>query len=235
MAALPAGTADALPPPAEEIMPSPFRSPFHPMARLVLLAAVALLPACGRTGLRLPDLRPFRAPLCTSDTTTVRVSTSPDPLVPTGLTISRVEYHVSRLCSNPSQDDPQQPSTGWRSLNCIVTVYTHGNVEQSGDCIGPPGGAPSPSWRVGSSTGRTPNDVFFEMQGATQGNFCVQGTVTFTNGTTAELPRRMWRVQLRPGRFVPPVGYWITRNNDTGADPIVNPASASAPGCTPGA
>lgn len=211
-------------------MPSLFRRLSSPLA---LFTTVVLLPACGaRTGLRLPDLRPFRAPVCSGDTATVRVSTTPDALVPTRLAVLKVEYNIVRKCSRPAQDDPRQPGSGSIDVGCTVTLYARGNREFGGDCIGPPdsppGSAPA-GWHAGA-VGTDPLNLFVDMVGETQGNFCVYGWVTFTNGVVAELPMRAWRVVSREGRSIPEVGYWITRNNDTGQDPIINPYS-SMPGC----
>lgn len=212
-------------------MPSLFRRLSCPLA---LFATVVLLPACGgRTGLRLPDLRPFRAPVCSSDTATVRVSTRPDPLVPTHLAVLKVQYNIVRKCSRPAQEDPQQPGPDDIDVGCTVVLYARGGQEVGGDCIGPsssPGSAPA-GWHTGT-VGTDPRNLFVDMFGETQGNFCVYGWVTFTNGAVAELPMRAWRVMSGAGRSIPEVGYWTTRDNDTGQDPIVNPFS-SMPGCPP--
>lgn len=201
-------------------------------AAWVFTFVIILVSGCGaRTGLRVPDTRPFAPPLCSSTTNTLVVSLTPDPIVPTSHinSLTRVVWDIYRKCATDIPSDPSQGIGGRQGRGCTITQYVGRNSspEFGGDCIGPPGGPDPADWHVTGTT-NTPGNMSFTFFGNIQGNVCVSGTAFFSNGLSVEIPQRMWRVQLDGGVLIPPIGYWL---RSTPTDPTAVPASSSAVGC----
>lgn len=209
-------------------MKSPLRTANLPCWAL-MVAIVCALPACGsRTGFRLPDLSPFRPPLCTDETGTMRISVLPDALVPTTHTIRQVELTFRRICSVPDAADPSQPSEQVITQNCTITMPASGNVASRAGCIAPLAANPGAVWSLGT-VNTQPNNMFVEIVGRVQGKFCVSGFVTLADGRTVTLEQYSWPARFSAPRMIPQMGYSLTRNDTT--DPLVNPLSRAAPGC----
>lgn len=143
------------------------------------------------------ETSPSAPPRCNPGATTVVM---PNLSLPAGTPgpsgIRAISWEMSHRCAVASTTMPGAR----RSLFCAVSqgsTQLSNIFEVSGECGGEPGGGTNPAWFVGAHSETRPGastPTYSVSLTTMSGNLCIQGLVTFTDGTTARLPWTMWRV-----------------------------------------